>query len=805
MSRKLRNTPLDGLPPELAELDRELAALELDERPSFGPELRNELARKWPGVRHRRGHGLRRYAAAAAVAGVALAAVLVPPVRAALSDGVQRLVEAARPDGGVLDEMEVVVVPLADRPASGGRPGVVALQPEEDGSPVVVAAPEEEAPAPRMPAFQPGTSTPPRVRNPEAAQSTVRSFYPRPLQDARIGGTASVLLWVRENGSVSSAEVARSSGLAALDDAARSAASALRFEPARRNGVPIGTWVEFDIVFDPTPADARGVRTALGGVPVLDPAELLPSWSDAGAVPAPVQLEAREMLRVAMGADRATVESVYGPLDGILQGVPPAGADPESWRRAVTMALDDARIRDPENPAPYLAQARIRRNEGRRSAAWNLFQEGYRRALRGVRPVSPGLTAELSYESGRIAREHWLAWRGLRDFAPRGPGEPGCPDPGPTTEVSAGLVQAWNFNCASALSSALVAGAGTVTREEDLRREMVRYFTAAAEARPGHVGANTELLLLLAEAGEWEALLDGALEFGQRTTGHPHALLLEGLALARTGRPVAAADRFQAVLERLPEDAREALSGAELARRSGTGWAARGEEAGDEPVTAESLWLHLDPVLSTPVNERLVEHWARAAHAWLRFGDLETDAARTWLRFGEPRGVRSVATDSGLRLELWSYGTGPALAFLRPAYAEAGALTAEARSYLRGLEDAGAARRFGRPLPAPEVLDARLVETAAALGNGTDLQIRFPLPAGPGAGPALRVGVFLLGFDGTPVRVERWQVERDAGRVELTVPMDPQVREAVVELYDPASGAVSAARTPVSLEAAGQD
>lgn len=804
---------LDGLPPELAELDRELSSLSLAERPSFGPELRNELARRWPGVRRGRVGRLRRYAAAAAAAGVALAGVLVPPVRAALSDGVRSLVEAARPGGHVLDEMEVVVVPLGEGPGEP-RAGVVTIQvADEEDAPAEGPPPTASEAAPRMPAFQPGTSTLPSLRDPEAARATVQRFYPSALQDARVGGTANVLLWVREDGTVSSVELSRGTGLALLDAAARSAASALRFEPARRNGVPIGTWVEFDIVFDPTPASA--VQTALEPVPAPDPAELVPEWLEAGTVPPPVQLEAEEMLRVAMGADRAVLESVYGPLEGVLQGTPPSGADPESWRRAVQLALADARLRDPENPAPYLALARIRRNEGRRTAAWNLFQEGYRRAVRGARPVSPGLTAELSYESGRLARENWLAWRGLRDFIPGPGGRADCPavPAGSTTEVRAEVVEAWNFECPTLLSRALVAGAGTATREEDLRREMVRDFSAAVEARPGHVGANTELLLLLAEAGEWEALLDGARRFSQRSGGHLHALLLEGLALARTGSPSAAATRFQEALPRLSGEVRAGFAGADLARAAGAVPADQAVEADVPSASPESFWLTLDPILSTPVNERLVEHWARSAHAWLRFGSLETDPARSWLRFGEPRAVRSLATDSGLRLELWSYATGPSLAFVRPAYAEAGSLTAGTRAFLRELDETGAGLRYGGRLPAPERLDAGLVETTAAMGNGTDLQIRFALPrTAPGAadvagaaspGPALQVGVFLLGFDGTPVRVERWRVERDAGPVELTLPMDPQVREAVVELHDPASGRTFAARAPISLGVAG--
>ena len=44
MTHPSESTP-PSLPPGLAELDAELAAIRIEERPSFGPELEAELAR----------------------------------------------------------------------------------------------------------------------------------------------------------------------------------------------------------------------------------------------------------------------------------------------------------------------------------------------------------------------------------------------------------------------------------------------------------------------------------------------------------------------------------------------------------------------------------------------------------------------------------------------------------------------------------------------------------------------------------------------------------------------------------------
>lgn len=75
---------------------------------------------------------------------------------------------------------------------------------------------------------------------------------PYPLLARRVGAQGVVLLrvHVREDGSVAAVELARSSGFALLDESAsRTVRESWRFLPARRDGVPIASWVEVPIRF----------------------------------------------------------------------------------------------------------------------------------------------------------------------------------------------------------------------------------------------------------------------------------------------------------------------------------------------------------------------------------------------------------------------------------------------------------------------------------------------------------------------------------------------------------------------------
>lgn len=790
MSRKNHLEPLNDLPPELAELDQELSELFLEERPSFGPELRNQLARAHAAPRPPARYGWVRYAAAAALAGVMVAGVAVPPARASLIEGIQALVDrfGSTPEPEVVFPTQVTVAP--EQP----QPEPVPENPASVSTDRADAPPPVEAEEGRLPVFQPTLSSFPALEDQAQARELVRSYYPMSLQRQGIGGTAHLMLWVDPSGSVDNVQLAGSSGLDELDRAAVAAASALRFEPAVRNGVAVGTWVEFDLVFDASTAELALETPAAVAAPVLEGMDVWSpdrDWEAAAVIPAPVLLESRELLRLAMGGDAPGLEARFGPLEGILSGDSPAGEDPLTWRTRVTEALEEATLRDPENPAPYLALARIRRKQGLRADAHLLFREGLALAARGSRPVSPRLTAELAYESGRLARENWLGWRGLGELPAEALSSRACPGAaapvGPVADAS--VLVAWNFSCTEALDEALDRDFRVGGEGPGLRQEMVMAFRAAVDGFPGHVGANTELLLEWADRGEWTTVLEGARSFSWASQGHPYARLLEGLALQRLGRSSEAFDRLAGAIPLLDRTDQLRFSAVP------EGLAYTGPGDGGDGLDVDP-WAALDPVLSTDVNERMVEHWARASYALLRFGSLEADAARVWLRFGRPLTMRAFGAGSGLRLELWDYGSGPDLTFYRPAATQNGALTPESEDYLLDLAQAfpgGVPGDFGRLEP----LDASLRVIPGVRGAEDRVELTVPVPAPRAGGVApepLEVAVFFLNDRGVPIGSRRETVARGAGSLLLLTAPPAGARAVTVELTDPVTGRISGTR-----------
>jgi len=126
------------------------------------------------------------------------------------------------------------------------------LRPEvevRDEAPAAPPEPEagggEDGRSPLAPAL-------PDVLDREQARRTVTEEYPVALERAGIGGVVRLLLWVSPDGIPESPEVSSSSGVPGLDKAALRAVSLIRFQPATRAGLPVGTWVEFSIRFVPS-------------------------------------------------------------------------------------------------------------------------------------------------------------------------------------------------------------------------------------------------------------------------------------------------------------------------------------------------------------------------------------------------------------------------------------------------------------------------------------------------------------------------------------------------------------------------
>jgi TonB family protein len=75
--------------------------------------------------------------------------------------------------------------------------------------------------------------------------------YPAALYDQGIEGEVRLRLYVDSTGRVvaESTRIASSSGTPALDSAALSGASGLRFAPAHRDGIPVGTTFHQPVIF----------------------------------------------------------------------------------------------------------------------------------------------------------------------------------------------------------------------------------------------------------------------------------------------------------------------------------------------------------------------------------------------------------------------------------------------------------------------------------------------------------------------------------------------------------------------------
>ena len=249
------------LPPELAELDAELASIEIDERPSFAPELKAELERAW--ARPPRRKSIRMGPAmAAAFATLMFGGLLVPQARASLA----RLLPwqpVAVPD-------ERQVPQSVSVPATGPLlPGI---------TPVVV--PNRSRPVDVVPLAFPipgvGVEVPfelvenafPEFIDREAAVRTIREHYPVTLQEQGIGGLVTVRVWVAAEGVADDVQIVRSAGVPELDRVALTVIPSLGFRPARRFGVPVGTWVQFDLSFEPSPGYRQGV--AVDGFSLVD-------------------------------------------------------------------------------------------------------------------------------------------------------------------------------------------------------------------------------------------------------------------------------------------------------------------------------------------------------------------------------------------------------------------------------------------------------------------------------------------------------------------------------------------------------
>jgi len=245
----------------------------------------------------------------------------------------------------------------------------------------------------------------------------------------------------------------------------------------------------------------------------------------------------------------------------------------------------------------------------------------------------------------------------------------------------------WNYLCPSELAWVMDNGfeSSSGNRAGDLALMMASY-RAAIEAYPGHEGANTDFLLTLALEERWEDLLRGARRFAHASGGHPTALLIAGLALHRSERTEDAAEVFGAALDRSTVESAAALTDVGFLLDQPAERSYRDLPAAERRVYNEDFWATRDRSWSTAVNERWVEHMARATIADLRHGGVFGDAGEVWVRFGGPKTIHIIDDGGGRLTEFWDYGnSGPDITFVRWVSSERTDLTPEGRAYVDDL------------------------------------------------------------------------------------------------------------------------
>jgi protein TonB len=175
-----------------------------------------------------------------------IAGVSVPSARAAVRQLAERVVQEAtrifsEPEPEIRVEPSRIEAQEPTPPAPEPRAEVVV-------SPVD-ASEDVETSQPDFPTIPNVSITFPEIASRQEAAEIVASHYPLDLQEAGVEGTVKLQFWVDAQGNAENIEVRESSGSQRLDYAAVRSVSEIRFNPATRNGVGVGTWVEVEVHF----------------------------------------------------------------------------------------------------------------------------------------------------------------------------------------------------------------------------------------------------------------------------------------------------------------------------------------------------------------------------------------------------------------------------------------------------------------------------------------------------------------------------------------------------------------------------
>ena len=165
-----------------------------------------------------------------------------------------------------VDEFEAIELPpeveIPPPPEQISRPAVPVVAATELEEDITIAPttfeenPVENLPPPPsdasrlgdQPVFTPMTVRP-EIKDRRAALRIVERNYPRLLKDAGIGGDVNVWVFIDANGAVQNAQVQKSSGNRALDDAALRSAQEFTFTPALNRDKRVPVWISIPIAF----------------------------------------------------------------------------------------------------------------------------------------------------------------------------------------------------------------------------------------------------------------------------------------------------------------------------------------------------------------------------------------------------------------------------------------------------------------------------------------------------------------------------------------------------------------------------
>ena len=191
--------------------------------------------------------------------------------------------------------------------------------------------------------------------------------------------------------------------------------------------------------------------------------------------------------------------------------------------------------------------------------------------------------------------------------------------------------------------------------ELDLRQAEAHYRNGVA-AWPGHDRANAGLLGILIDGQRMEEYHEQARAFAAAAPDNPRAQLFLGLGLWRSGRGAEAARAFARGLGGLTPGERSRLTDLSTILRRTDAQSYQAMTAAQRSEFDRIYWAAGDPLKLTPENEHLLEHYARAAYADLRFSAPElhlrgwdTDRGVIYLRYGPPPVVATFGPQTAQR------------------------------------------------------------------------------------------------------------------------------------------------------------